>query len=260
MCNDSEKIVSDVSPKNSDAPNLSGNGCDNLGMDTRTFFRVDSAEQRHAVRRGTKDMTMHANVAAMVVGTMLLTAGVAFAGEPDDSAAQLDAPVVTPLVAAASTLARPVIAQDSAPAPVAFEYSDAYRLRGKIHRIASFATLPLFATEGYLGQSIYNAPSSSKKSAHLAVASGIGALFAVNTVTGVWNLVEGRKDPSHRKRRLVHGILMLAADGGFLATAMLGPESEHGIAEGSRSMHRAVAFSSIGAASVGYLIMLFGNH
>jgi hypothetical protein len=146
--------------------------------------------------------------------------------------------------------------QGSAPPPVAFEYSDAYRVRAKIHKVASFATLPLFASEGFLGQSLYDEPTSGKKDAHLAVAAGIGALFAVNTVTGVWNLVEARKDPNHRGRRLVHGLLMLASDAGFLATAALGP-GEHD--DESRGAHRAMAFSSIGMASAGYLIMLFGG-
>jgi hypothetical protein len=126
--------------------------------------------------------------------------------------------------------------------------------------VSSFATLPLFGTEAILGQSLYTDPSSSKKSAHLAVAGGIGALFAVNTVTGVWNLVEARNDPNKRGRRLLHGIMMLGADAGFLATAALGPESEHGEIEGSRSTHRAVAFTSIGVASAGYLVMLLGGH
>jgi len=151
----------------------------------------------------------------------------------------------------------------TAPPAVAFEYSDAYRLRAKIHKVASLATLPLFATEGFLGQSLYDNPSSGKKDAHLAVATGIGALFAVNTVTGVWNLIEARKDPTHRGRRLAHGLLMLASDGGFVATAALGPGDEddgaRGGHEGSRGAHRAMAFTSIGLASAGYLIMLFGG-
>ena len=141
-------------------------------------------------------------------------------------------------VAVAAADAALVDAQTSPP-PRAFEYSDAYRLRAKIHRISSFATLPLFGTEAILGQSLYSDPSSSKKTAHLAVAGGIGALFAVNTVTGVWNLVEARNDPNKRGRRLLHGIMMLGADAGFLATAGLGPESEHGESEGSRSTPRA---------------------
>ena len=171
------------------------------------------------------------------------------------------------IVPAAETIAWPADptpgappAQTSAPPPVAFEYSDGYRLRARIHRISSFATLPLFGAEAVLGQSLYSNPTGGKKNAHLATAAGIGALFAVNTTTGVWNLIEARKDPSNRRRRLAHGLMMLAADAGFLATAALGPESEHGEVEGSRGAHRAVAFTSIGLASAGYLIMLFGGH
>jgi hypothetical protein len=154
----------------------------------------------------------------------------------------------------------PPAAQTSAPPPVAFEYSDGYRMRAKIHRISSYATLPLFATEAVLGQSLYSDPSSGKKDAHLAVAGTIGALFAVNTTTGVWNLIEARKDPTHRTRRLAHGLMMLGADAGFVATAALGPSSENGGSEGNRSAHRAMAFTSIGLATASYLIMLFGGH
>jgi hypothetical protein len=147
------------------------------------------------------------------------------------------------------------------PRVIPFEYSDGYRTRARIHKLASIATLPLFVTEGFLGQSLYDNPTSGKKTAHLAVAAAIGGLFAVNTVTGVWNLVEARKDPHDRKRRLAHGILMLAADAGFLATAATGPSQEEGgSVEGSRSTHRAIAFTSIALATTGYLIMLFGGH
>jgi hypothetical protein len=151
-------------------------------------------------------------------------------------------------------------AQTTSPPPRAFEYSDAYRLRAKIHKISSFATLPLFGAEAIIGQSLYSDPTSGKKDAHLIAAAGIGALFAVNTATGVWNLIEARKDPSHRTRRLVHGLMMLGADAGFLATAALGPSSEHGEIDSGRATHRAVAFTSIGLATAGYLIMLFGDH
>ena len=164
--------------------------------------------------------------------------------------------LTTPIIVQAAT--QPP--QPTAPPPKAFEYSDGYRTRAKIHKISSFATLPLFGTEVILGQSLYSDPSSNKKDAHLAVAVGMGTLFAVNTTTGVWNLIESRKDPVHRKRRLTHGIMMLAADAGFLATAALGPESEHGESSGSRSTHRAVALTSIGLAVTSYLIMLFGGN
>jgi hypothetical protein len=170
-----------------------------------------------------------------------------------------------------SLAAAPVLAQDappvasptqdgSAPPLRAVEYSDAYRLRARIHRVSSFATLPLFGAEAIVGQSLYSDPTSGKKNAHLALAGGIGALFAVNTVTGVWNLVEARKDPTDRRRRLAHGLLMLGADAGFLATAALAPESEHGFSSNSRSTHRAVAFTSVSLATAGYLVMLLGGH
>jgi len=58
-------------------------------------------------------------------------------------------------------------------------------------------------------------------------------------------------------------VALEAADGGFLATAAMGPESEHGRfenGEGSRSAHRTMAFTSIGLASAGYLVMLLGGH
>jgi hypothetical protein len=148
-------------------------------------------------------------------------------------------------------------AQQGAPPPaVAFEYSDGYKIRAQIHKIGSFATLPLFATEAFLGQSLYSDPSSGKKDAHLIVAGGIGALFVVDTVTGTWNLIEARKDPNHRGRRLAHGLLMLGSDAGFLATAAMKPDDDD---ESGRSAHRAMAFTSIGMATAGYLIMLFGG-
>jgi len=171
------------------------------------------------------------------------------------------ASVVAPLVLSTETVA--AATQDAAaPPPKAFEYSDAYHTRAKIHKYASFATLPLFVTEGFLGQSLYNDPTSGKKTAHLAVATGIGTLFGINTVTGVWNLVEARQDPKGSTRRWVHGLLMLGADAGFLATAATGPGGEDGFSadDSSRSTHRALAFTSISMATAGYLVMLFGGH
>ena len=76
------------------------------------------------------------------------------------------------------------------------------------------------------------------------------------TVTGTWNLIEARKDPNHRARRLAHGLLMLGSDAGFVATAAMKPDDDD---ESARSAHRAMAFTSIGMATAGYLIMLFGG-
>ncbi|MBP6443940.1 MAG: hypothetical protein KA267_07975, partial [Gemmatimonadales bacterium] len=109
----------------------------------------------------------------------------------------------------------------------AIEYSDAYAVRLKIHRIASYAELPLFAAEYFLGEKLLRdqrngvnqggedgGNRSSARGAHSAVAAGLGVLFTVNTVTGGWNLYESRKDPSGRTRKWIHTIAMLAADAG----------------------------------------------
>jgi hypothetical protein len=164
------------------------------------------------------------------------------------------------------TLAGGVAADDPqspAPRPVAFEYSDGYKTRAKIHKYAAFATLPLFAAEFALGQQLYNNPSGGKRGAHVAVGTGIIGLYGVQGVTGVWNLVEASKDPNQdgKKRRLTHAILMLASGAGFAITPMVAPghrdELEFGTS--SASTHRAVAFTSIGIGTAGYLLMLFGG-
>lgn len=150
--------------------------------------------------------------------------------------------------------------------PVAFEYSEGYKIRAKIHKVASIATLPLFVAEYLVGQNLYNHPfthSDSARSAHTALAASTGVLFGVNTITGVWNLIEARKDPNRSTKRTIHGILMLLADAGFAITGATAPESEHGRLEdggGSRSTHRAIALTSMGIATVGYLMMLLGGN
>jgi hypothetical protein len=149
--------------------------------------------------------------------------------------------------------------------PTATTYSDAYELRLKIHKYASYATLPLFATELALGESIYSNPDSgAKKGIHGAVGAGIIGLFGVNGVTGIWNLWESRHDENGRKLRIVHSVLMLAASGGFVATWATAPSTHNvntpqGLAtfDNNRVLHRNLAISSIGVGTAGYLIMLF---
>jgi len=170
-------------------------------------------------------------------------------------------------VASAPSLAASALAASQAPParrPVAVEYSEGYRTRLKIHKYASYATLPLFVAQFAVGQKLYNGNGSdSARSWHGALAAGTAVLFGVNTVTGVWNLSEGRKDPNHRTKRMVHGILMAVADAGFVATGLTAPESEHDGGEfayegggNNRSTHRAVALTSMGIATVAYLMML----
>ena len=135
----------------------------------------------------------------------------------------------------------------------------------KIHKYASYATLPLFATELSLGESIYSNPDSgAKKGIHGAVGAGIIGLFGVNGVTGIWNLWESRHDENGRKLRIAHSVLMLAATGGFVATWATAPSTDdtdthQGLArfDNNRVLHRNLAISSIGVGTAGYLIMLF---
>jgi hypothetical protein len=151
--------------------------------------------------------------------------------------------------------------------PVAIEHSDAYQTRAKIHKYASFATLPLFGAELALGQSLFNTPANAggKRAAHAAVGAGIIGLVAVNTVTGAWNLFgEGWQDKEGRTLRLVHGLLMMAADAGFLATWASGPHSGRLRTaltfESDKVRHRDMAIASISVGTAGYLLMLLGNH
>jgi hypothetical protein len=156
------------------------------------------------------------------------------------------------------------LVQTSAPAPVAFEYSNGYRTRNTIHRLASYTTLPLFGAEAYLGQKLFNDPAaatSNLRHLHGTIAIAITALFGVNSVTGVWNLIEARKDPHGSTLRTIHGVLMLVAEGGFMATALDHPNgrtaSGTAIYTDKANQHLALAYSSLSVATVGYLIMLF---
>jgi hypothetical protein len=149
--------------------------------------------------------------------------------------------------------------------PRAVEYSNFYTVRATIHRDASYATLPLFVVEYAIGSSLYNKPpdstSSSLRTAHSVVAIGIAGLFAVNTVTGAWNLWEARKDPAGRTKRYIHSALMILSDAGFVATGALAPghHDDPGVPvdQNRRRLHRDVAIASMSTALAGYVMMLF---
>lgn len=162
-------------------------------------------------------------------------------------------------VAAAVTEA----AQTARPAR-AFVYSEGYQTRDRIHHMASYTMLPLFAAEAYLGQHMFNHPATitpAMQTAHRAMGWGVAGLFGVNTVTGLWNLAEARKDPNGLGRRMIHATLMLVADAGFAATAFTRPNSTtaDGLAiyTDKKNQHLALAYASVSVATVGYLIMLF---
>jgi hypothetical protein len=136
----------------------------------------------------------------------------------------------------------------------AIEYSDWYSRRLTIHRVGSYTMLPLFGAEYVLGnQLIHGNQGSGMKGAHVAVATGIGALFTVNTVTGAWNWWDSRSDPTGRTRRTLHAITMLASDAGFVWTGAIGGNAKHSNDEARR--HRNVALGSIGIATIGTAMM-----
>jgi hypothetical protein len=167
-----------------------------------------------------------------------------------------------PTLPATLPLAEPVPVQADSTLPQrprAIEYSDAYGVRLTIHHYASYATIPLFAAEFALGQSLYNNPpgSSSTLQAHRIVAFGVAGLFAVNTVTGGWNLWDSRRDPSNRLRRYLHAALMFASDAGFVATGVTAPGTRNFAVDPSQArLHRTIAITSMGTALAGYVMML----
>jgi hypothetical protein len=78
---------------------------------------------------------------------------------------------------------------------------DLHYTRLKIHRVASYLTVPLFVVQYLAGRELYNKgdrAASWARDAHGPLAAGVAGLFAVNTVTGVWNRWDSRKGPDRR--------------------------------------------------------------
>jgi hypothetical protein len=139
----------------------------------------------------------------------------------------------------------------------AVEYSDEYYSRLQMHRVGSWLEFPIFGAEYWLGQKLISREGTSDwvKPTHAVVAGALGGLFALNTVTGVWNLYESRHDTDDRALVWLHSALMLASDAGFLITAMRAGDAEDSI--GGENRHRDAALVSMGIASAGTLIMWF---
>ncbi|MEO6778382.1 MAG: hypothetical protein ABI194_02925 [Gemmatimonadaceae bacterium] len=142
--------------------------------------------------------------------------------------------------------------------PRAIEHSDAYYTRLRIHTVASYAELPLFGAEYILGERLLRDertgyPPSSLKAAHVGVAGGLAVLFAVNTVTGVWNLWDSRHDPANRTLRIIHSVAMLGADAGFALAGANGGNAKNSTRDAQR--HRTIAVGSMALATAGTAIM-----
>ncbi len=111
--------------------------------------------------------------------------------------------------------------------------------------------LPLFATQFYLGERLIEGRASrSEKDVHVAVATTIGVLFTINTVTGVWNLWDSRNDPAGRGKRLIHSALMIGSEAGFALAASVADE-------GDSNTHKNIALTSMGISTVGAAMMWF---
>ena len=129
--------------------------------------------------------------------------------------------------------------------------------RLQIHKAASWATVPLFIGQYFTGEALISQGTSAPgwiKAAHPVLATGVLGLFATNTVTGVWNLWEGRADPNGRKWRVAHSILMLVSDAGFVYTGSLSHAAKQ--SGSARDQHRNAALASSGLALISYVMML----
>ncbi len=138
------------------------------------------------------------------------------------------------------------------------EYSDWYYRRLQIHRWGSWLELPVFGTEYWLGQKLMSDQHLANwvKPAHATVAGTLGGLFAINTVTGAWNLYDSRNDTEDRALVWTHSALMLASDAGFMITAALaGGDDEFGGGGNDRTRHRTAAITSMSLATAGTLLM-----
>ena len=163
-----------------------------------------------------------------------------------------DLPAGVALVAVADTIPRRARGKT-------VQISDAYETRLTIHRIASYATIPLFVAQGLLGAKLYSADnggtsvSDGWRVTHNIVGGAIGVLFAANTVTGSLNWWETRYQPKGRAWRTVHSALMLAADGGLAYAATLGMGSR--FTQQDRERHKNWAIGSSAVALAGYAMM-----
>ena len=137
----------------------------------------------------------------------------------------------------------------------AIEHSDLYYTRLTIHRWTSYAAVPLLAAQYVVGQQL--ADGEGSRSAHGALATGTAVVFAVNTITGGWNLVESWKEPG--KLRKTHSVIMLLADVALVATFATAPEDDdegEGEDGGGTGTHRSLAIAGGGLAITGFALMI----
>ena len=169
----------------------------------------------------------------------------------------LTLPVVAGVSVTSSAL-RPVPSDTTRKRQRGVAYSEWYGRRVTLHKALSWTMLPLFATSYYTGTQLFDkgkdGVSGTVRTLHPIAAGGAAAIFGVNTVTGIWNLWASRRDPVDRKRRYLHAALFILADAGFAYAGSLGGDA--GDDPSIRTRHRAVALSSMGVSTAGWLVML----
>jgi len=147
------------------------------------------------------------------------------------------------------------------PRPRAIEVSDWYNRRLTIHRWLAYSTIPVFAGQWTAGQQIWekgpDAPAWAR-TGHRIGATTLAGIFAVNTVTGVWNLWDSRHTTQNRGLRYMHALSMITADAGFTwAGAVLSEKAETDF--NARKLHRTVALSCIGLTVTSGVLMKVMN-
>ena len=178
-----------------------------------------------------------------------LAAALQVAAAPDSLA-----PLTVPHRVAAT---RDSVARDTVP-PRALDVSAGYERRLAIHRWGGWAMLPLFGAQYVLGERILDQKVAIREGrraepidrdlrvVHRVAAYGVAGVFAVNTVTGAWNLWESRAEEEGRALRYAHTLLMLASDAGFVVAGAKGFDHRK---------HRNVAIGSMGVATLSGVMM-----
>jgi len=143
----------------------------------------------------------------------------------------------------------------------AVEVSDWYGRRLTLHRRLSYAVVPVFLFQWSAGEQIWekgNAAPAWARTGHRVGAGTVASIFAINSVTGVWNLWDSRRVADGRSRRNLHALSMFAATAGFTwAGAVLSEQAETDFSK--RRLHRKVALTSMGITITSGLIMKFTN-
>lgn len=183
---------------------------------------------------------------------------VAVTGVDPDTALALPMKSVSPLMLGAGPTQSWMRADTVKKKPALVAYSDWYGRRLTLHKALSWTMLPLFAVSYYTGDRLLrdgrrDSPEIVRQ-LHPIAAGGAALIFGANTITGLWNNWDARKDPEGRTRRIIHSLLFLAADAGFAYAGSLGEEA--GEDGETRNRHRAIAISSMGVSTLGWVIML----